>query len=62
LFRVKNRIYYLDDPITLGWKKLAEKGVNIHVVNGDHKTFMYSPNAEELAKKLQACIDERIKP
>jgi len=61
LFKVNKRVYYLDDPITLGWKKIAGKGVNVHVVEGDHKTFMYSPYAEELAKKLQACINDRIK-
>jgi hypothetical protein len=57
LFRVKQRVYFLDDPIYLGWKRLAE--VSIHEVPGDHRTFLQPPNDKVFAGMLQAVIDER---
>ncbi|WP_421943902.1 amino acid adenylation domain-containing protein [Pedobacter sp.] len=57
LFRVKKRIYFLDDPIYLGWKRYSFKSVNIHDIPGDHKTFLFPPNDVELAQKLQKVID-----
>ena len=44
LFRVKKRVYFLDDPVYLGWNDYATKGVNVHEVPGDHKTFLFAPN------------------
>ncbi|SEN57014.1 amino acid adenylation domain-containing protein [bacterium A37T11] len=58
LFRVKERIYFLDDLIYLGWKEYALYGVNVHEIPGDHKTFLYPPNDQELAKILQARLDQ----
>lgn len=59
LFRVKSRMYYLDDPIYLGWKPFALQGLNIHEISGDHKTFLLSPNVQELAPLLREIINER---
>ncbi len=44
LFRVEKRINYIDDPVYLEWDKFAKKGVSIHVVPGDHKTFLFPPH------------------
>jgi len=60
LFRVKKRLYYLDDPEYLGWKHYALKGVNVHEIPGDHKTFLLPPHDKELAKVLRETLDERI--
>jgi amino acid adenylation domain-containing protein len=57
LFNVRKRLYYLDDLVYLGWDKLAKKGVEIHGVPGDHKTFLYPPNDIEFAHILQAALD-----
>jgi amino acid adenylation domain-containing protein len=57
LFRVKQRVYFLDDPIYLGWKNLAD--VSIHEVPGDHRTFLLPPNDQVFARMLQSVIDER---
>lgn len=57
LFNVRKRLYYLDDLVYLGWDKLANKGIEIHGVPGDHKTFLYPPNDEEFARILQAALD-----
>jgi thioesterase domain-containing protein len=59
LFRVKSRLNYLDDPIYLGWKPFALKGLNIYDIPGDHKTFLFSPNVQELAVLLQRILNER---
>jgi amino acid adenylation domain-containing protein len=59
LFRVKNRLYFLDDPIYLGWKPYALQGLNIHEISGDHKSFLLSPNVQELSKILGKVMNER---
>ncbi len=60
LFRVNKRLYYLDDPEFLGWKPYALRGLRVHEIPGDHKTFLLSPNEKELAKILQQVLDERM--
>lgn len=57
LFCVEKRLYYLDDKVFLGWDKFALKGVKIHEVPGDHKTFLLPPNDQKFAQILQAVLD-----
>jgi len=59
LFRVKKRLYYLDDLIYLGWGKFAKRGVDVHEVPGDHKTFILPPNDKVLASVLQRCLAKK---
>jgi amino acid adenylation domain-containing protein len=59
LFRVKSRMYFLDDPVYLGWKSYALQGINIHEISGDHKTFLLAPNVKELSLVLGQIIDQR---
>jgi len=59
LFRVEERIYYLDDMIYLGWKPYGRKGIDVHEIPGDHKTFLYPPNDRHLAQMLQKVIDQK---
>ncbi len=59
LFKVKTRLYYLDDMKYMGWKKYAKKGVYVHEISGDHKTFLYMPFAREFARILQQALDQR---
>lgn len=61
LFRVQQRVYFLDDPVYLGWKRMAKSGVAIHQVPGDHRTFLLPPNDKVFAEMLQSVIDERSK-
>jgi len=58
LFRVKRRIYFLDDPIYMGWKEYA-KAVVVHEVPGDHKTFLDAPNDEEFARIFQEALNKK---
>ncbi len=57
LFRVKKRLYFLDDFVYLGWNKFTTKGVDIHEIPGDHKTFLYPPNDKEFANVVQKVLD-----
>jgi hypothetical protein len=59
LFRVQDRIYFIDDPVYLGWKPYAKKGIRIVEAAGDHKTFLQPPHDKELARQLQRLLDER---
>lgn len=60
LFKVKKRIYYLDDTVYLGWKKYARKGVSIHSVPGDHKTFLLPPYNQMLTQSIQETINKNL--
>lgn len=59
LFRVEKRVNYIDDPVNLEWDKFAKKGVSVHVVPGDHKTFLFPPNDKVCARTLQECLNAR---
>ena len=58
LFRAKEQRFYLDDFEFLGWKPFAKKDIFIHEVPGDHRTILFPENGEQLARILQACLDE----
>ena len=63
LFRVNKRIYFIDDPVYLGWKPYALKGVTVYPVPGDHKTFLFEPNdrifANTITTALHNALDNR---
>jgi amino acid adenylation domain-containing protein len=58
LFKAKTRLYFVDDPKTLGWGKYALNGVDVHHVPGDHKEMFSSPNDQILARTLQDVLDK----
>ena len=57
LFRTKKRVYFLDDLTYLGWAKFAKKGVEVHEIEGDHKTFILPPQDKGFAAVFQKCLD-----
>jgi thioesterase domain-containing protein len=57
LFRVQKRLYFLDDMKYLGWRPYAKKGMRVHEIPGDHKTFIQVPNNKDFAKILQNALD-----
>lgn len=59
LFRVKKRLYFLDDLKFLGWNAYAKKGVSVHEVPGDHKTFLFEPNVKMFAEILQDTLNQK---
>ncbi|GAB3021318.1 hypothetical protein GCM10027051_28220 [Niabella terrae] len=56
LFKVKERIYFVDDLEYLGWKKYARNGVEIRNIPGDHKTFLLPPNNQVLIETVQNIV------
>ena len=58
LFKAKERIYYVDDPKYLGWKKYARKGVVLKKVPGDHKVLLHPPNVIEFAHIMQQVLNK----
>lgn len=61
LFRAEKRSFYLDDYEFMGWKPFALKGVNIHIIPGEHNTIFKAPNDKEFARILQKCLDAAAK-
>lgn len=59
LFRVSERLYWLEDPETMGWKPYVNEQVVVHPVPGDHKTFLLPPNDQNFAKILQKVLNEK---
>ena len=58
LFKASTRIYFVDEPKYMGWRKIALQGVVVHKVPGDHKTIFEMPNAKELGISLQQALDQ----
>jgi len=57
LLRVTKRLYHLDDPVYLGWKPFAKKGIDIYLVPGDHGSILHPPNDRDFARVLQKALD-----
>ena len=59
LFRVDDKNYYRHDRATLGWKKVALKGVEVHDIPGHHFELFSPPNDFISARIIQKILDER---
>ena len=44
----------------LKWAQLAQGGLEVHVVPGDHKTILLEPHVNVLAERLRACIEAAL--
>ena len=60
LFKVKTRLYFLDDMEFMGWRSFVYKDIAIHEIPGDHKTFLSPPCVKEFADILQKTMDDRL--
>jgi amino acid adenylation domain-containing protein len=58
LLRVKKRLYFIEDPKYLGWKRYAKQGVDIYELPGDHASILHPPNDEAFGKILQYALDK----
>ncbi|MDN3492157.1 non-ribosomal peptide synthetase [Winogradskyella bathintestinalis] len=58
LLRVaEDDVFYAHDPDMLGWGQLATKGVNKHLIPGNHVNMLSPPNDKKLGKILQNILD-----
>ena len=58
LFKARICVHYNDDEEFLSWRKYALKGVETHIVEGDHKHMLLPPNTEGFGRMLQKVLDE----
>jgi thioesterase domain-containing protein/acyl carrier protein len=58
IFKAGKRMYYIDDPDTLGWKQYALDGIKVYATPGDHKDMFDDGNAKVLADIFQKRLDE----
>lgn len=57
LFRAKEEINFVHDHKFLGWKKMAQKGIRKHMVDGNHVDMFETPQVEDFAISLQQVLD-----
>jgi len=53
LFRASDVPIFTDMDATLGWGTIAEGGVKVDFVPGDHVSMFLKPNVASLAQRLQ---------
>jgi amino acid adenylation domain-containing protein len=58
LFRPADELPEGATNLARGWDKLAEGGVEIHVVPGTHRSMITEPNVAALAERLGGYLDE----
>jgi len=59
LFRAQKVMFFEYDPVYLGWKDVALKGLHIHEVYGDHLDMFSPPNDKLTANILQSILNQR---
>lgn len=59
LFWASGRPEEPSDP-RLGWGELAELGMDIHKIPGDHESILREPQLQVLAERLKACLDNAL--
>jgi thioesterase domain-containing protein len=57
-FISEKRMFFIDDPTTMGWKHLAMDGIGQHIIPGDHKDMLFPPNDRIFAQTLQKKLDQ----
>lgn len=57
-FISEKRMFFIDDPKTMGWKNLALDGIEQHLLPGDHKDMLFPPNDRIFAQTLQKKLDQ----
>jgi amino acid adenylation domain-containing protein len=57
LFRATIPFDGYDCATDLGWTELADGGMEIHNITGNHESIFKEPNIRLTAEKLQACIE-----
>jgi thioesterase domain-containing protein len=57
----KITVFRGEDPIPcgpdMGWAELAQGGIEVHPIAGDHSTIFASPHVEAFAELLGRCLD-----
>ena len=58
LFKAKEQMFYLHDPLNYGWDRFARGGVSVHEIEGNHLTLFDEPHGKQVAEILKARLQE----
>jgi len=58
LFKASQELGGISLDPTLGWSKWATRGVEVHVVPGNHASMVYKPHVDVLAEKMKTCLNQ----
>jgi amino acid adenylation domain-containing protein len=59
-FRAEESEHEENNEIDLGWGKLADGGVEIFTVPGDHLTMIHPPHVKTLARTMRQCLGDVV--
>ena len=59
-FRAEDSDHEENKEIDLGWGKLADGGVQIFTVPGDHLTMIHPPHVKMLARTMRQCLGDVV--
>ena len=59
IFRADSKDFYQSDRVTLGWKKAALSGIEVHDIPGHHFDLFAPPNDIATARIIQNVLDKR---
>ena len=59
-FRAEDSEHEENNEIDLGWGKLADGGVEIFTVPGDHLTMIHLPHVKTLAETMRRCLGDVV--
>jgi thioesterase domain-containing protein len=58
LFKAKEQMFYLNDPLHYGWDNYALGGVVTHDISGNHLTLFDDPHGKQVALVMQERLNE----
>jgi thioesterase domain-containing protein/acyl carrier protein len=58
LFKAKEQMFYLHDPVFYGWDRFAKRGVLTHEIEGNHLTLFDEPHGQEVAEIMKKRLGE----
>jgi amino acid adenylation domain-containing protein len=58
LFKAKEQMFYLNDPVHYGWDHYALGGVITHDISGNHLTLFDDPHGKQVALVMQERLNE----
>lgn len=58
VFKTREQSGKMHQESTLGWSKLTEGSVEVHLLPGNHLTMLKKPHVQVVAKQLRECIEK----
>ena len=61
LFKAQDKMFYMHDPMYMGWERVSKEGVSVFNVPGTHLNMFKPPYDKISASLIQEVIDMRVK-